>query len=208
MESSLSLDFNGNYILNTGKIADIKVNYGDDNVTKRGYNISVTDNSIISAFSSGDNVKIIGLKEGNTTLVVKYLYDESIKSQNFNITVATRDYINEDNKDSFSFAIRKYISGHAFLFMIGSFFTTMYLLLAHLNKPKKILLPAVACTILIGFGAACLSEYIQTFVPGRVGVWSDVGIDLIGYSIGIFIDFCIVGIYLLVKKRKKEKCIE
>lgn len=208
LESSLSIDFNGNYILNTGKSADIKVNYGNDNVTKKGYSISVTDNSIVSAFSSGDSVRIVGLKEGNTTLVVKCLYDENVKSQNFNITVATRDYINEDNKDSFSFAIRKYISGHAFLFMIGSVFTTIYLLLTHLSKPKKILVPAVACTILIGFGAACLSEYIQTFVPGRVGVWSDVGIDLIGYSIGIFIDFCIVGIYLLVKKCKKDKNIE
>ncbi|WP_434309278.1 VanZ family protein [Hominifimenecus sp. rT4P-3] len=56
----------------------------------------------------------------------------------------------------------------------------------------------------ICFLYACSDEFHQLFVPGRAGQWKDVGIDSIGYVLGI-------GIWLLVlygKHRRARKFIE
>ena len=46
---------------------------------------------------------------------------------------------------------------------------------------------------------AGLSEIIQYYVPGRAGLWSDVGIDMIGFSIGTIVTGFIYAIVELIK---------
>lgn len=51
--------------------------------------------------------------------------------------------------------------------------------------------------LLLGLGAACADEYLQTFFPGRSGALRDVLLDLAGVALG-------VGLTLLLRRRKER----
>ena len=57
-----------------------------------------------------------------------------------------------------------------------------------------------------GIGLAFLTEFIQLFIPGRVGSLSDVLIDSSGFIISSII-VIIIFIILLLKNNKKNKNI-
>lgn len=71
----------------------------------------------------------------------------------------------------------------------GSFFVLAMLLLASLhtslkNKPVRwlVLVTVVICVIFM-----LINEFLQAFVPGRAAQISDVGLDLLGVTMGIII---------------------
>jgi VanZ family protein len=50
-----------------------------------------------------------------------------------------------------------------------------------------------------------LTEYIQTFVPGRYGAWKDVWLDFSGYissTILVFVFLCIIYLIIHFKNNK------
>ena len=202
--TSMALDNNGNRVLNTGKNSTISIDFGDEIVTKTAFEVSNSNSDVVSVYAHTNDISVYGLKEGQTTLVVTSKIDNTIKSNEFKINVVTRKYINEDNKADFSFLIRKYISGHAFLFMVASVFMALYLFFAHKDKPQKIMILAVISSIGVSFVMACISEFIQLFVPGRVGAWSDIGIDMLGSGVGVILILIAIGIYLMSKKHKEK----
>lgn len=83
--------------------------------------------------------------------------------------------------DDFSLDIRKYAHMFEYLCLGISSLLFMKELL-----PGKIILPCFYAEI-ISFLYSCSDEFHQTFVPGRSGRLSDVGVDAIGFTTGIII---------------------
>ena len=192
-------------IANTGKLHNISLNCTPENVTKLNYEVIVSDPSIVDAEIVGDRIYVIGLKEGNCTLKVVSKDNPNVESETLPILVKTRGYINDDNLESFSLIVRKYISGHAFLFMFAAIFTSLYVYFVHMDKSNKVVLLSLVAVLGIGLIMGIISECIQLTVPGRYGTVLDVLIDLSGTAIGILIIFAIAGIRILVKKKKAKK---
>ena len=65
----------------------------------------------------------------------------------------------------------------------------------------------IVAVLLYGFLFAGLTELIQSFVPGRAGLFSDVIIDFSGYSVGALIVALIyvitIAIIVIINRRKR-----
>ena len=136
---------------------------------------------LINAFMNGD----ISAKESNTVAhtaadVINTVKPETITPKNF---------------DKFAFDIRKII-GHFLLFALSGGFTTWAEYLFLKNTKLGYFLWQLCLTFVFGFLLALITEFAQIFVDGRTGAWSDVGIDSLGYFIGVFP----VILVLLLKK--------
>lgn len=104
----------------------------------------------------------------------------------------------------FRYMIRKGI-GHFGAFLVlavfGAFIAIMFF------KRKWIF---GIISLILGFGIAGLTEYIQTFVPGRSGLFKDVMIDYAGYLSGTIIVlgvFYIISLIIFIIKRSKNEKI-
>ncbi len=64
---------------------------------------------------------------------------------------------------------------------------------------------AYICAEIGCFLYACSDEFHQTFVPDRVGTFADVGVDAVGFTIGVIF---IVIADMILSKRKAENVIE
>lgn len=126
---------------------------------------------LINAFLNGE----ISAKESNDVAhtaadVINTVKPETITPQNF---------------DRFAFDVRKAV-GHFLLFALSGGFTTWagYLFL----KDTKLgyFVWELLLTFAFGFTLAIITEFAQIFVEGRTGAWLDVGIDSLGYFIGVF----------------------
>ena len=88
-------------------------------------------------------------------------------------------YVRE-NPALIEFILRKV--AHVFLFFVITI--AFFLMLRYyFNNPRW----SIWCTFLCATAVAVLDEYHQTMVPGRIGSFFDVGINLIGIFIGIFL---------------------
>lgn len=108
-----------------------------------------------------------------------------------------KNAINENNIDGFTSFVRKLI-GHFLLFGVSGLFTTwsIYLFLkTKINKTYLLML----ISLLFGFFLATLTEFIQHFLPGRVGSYLDVIIDTSGYLLFLLL------YYLIITIRSKNK---
>ena len=204
LKPSMSFD-QGYYIADNSKSKFISVEFDIPYITKFNYEVVVSDSSVIKAEIVGSGIIVVGLKEGNSKLYVVSKDDSNLKSNEINVQVRTRGYINDDNIETFTYIVRKYISGHAFLFMIAAIFTSLYIYFAHMKKSNKVILISIASVIGVGFVMGCISELIQLAIPGRSGAFVDVLIDMTGTLLGVLIIFAVAGIRILVKKKKDKK---
>ena len=129
-----------------------------------------------------------------TDVVVKPVIDT--------INTIKEDTVNETNYVSFTRSFRKII-GHFFLFGVSGFLTTLSFKFFLYDRKQKLAFFIIFSSI-SGIFFAILTEVIQTFVPGRTGMVTDVLIDLGGYFIGLLIVVLIVVI-INIRKNKKEK---
>ena len=106
--------------------------------------------------------------------------------------------ITQSNFPTFAAKLRK-ILGHFSLFVASGIFTTWSLVLV--GDPKKKFLQ-VLYSICVGAFIAFLSELFQLFTADRSGNFKDVGIDVSGYLVGVFL---LILIYLIVKLIQKIK---
>ena len=204
LKPNMSFD-QGYYIADNSKSKFISVEFDIPYITKFNYEVVVSDSSVIKAEIVGSGIIVVGLKEGNSKLYVVSKDDSNLKSNEINVQVRTRGYINDDNIETFTYIVRKYISGHAFLFMIAAIFTSLYVYFAHMKKSNKVILISIASVIGVGFVTGCISELIQLAIPGRSGAFVDVLIDMTGTLLGVLIIFAVAGIRILVKKKKGKK---
>ena len=197
---------NGYYIADNSKSRYIGLKFDVPYITKLNYEVVVSDPSVIKAEIVGSGIIIVGLKEGcHSSLYIVSKDNPDLKSQEILIEVRTRGYINDDNIETFTYIVRKYISGHAFLFMIAAIFTSLYVYFAHMKKSNKVILLSIVSVIGVGFVMGCFSELIQLAIPGRSGAFIDVLIDMTGTLLGVLIIFAVAGIRILVKKKKAKK---
>jgi len=138
---------------------------------------------IINAFINGE----ASAKESNsiahmTADAINTIKPETITPQNF---------------DEFAFGLRKTV-GHFGLFALSGVFSTWSFYLFFKERKVGYFLWEILISSGFGFVVALVSEFVQLFVEGRAGAWSDVGIDFSGYFLGIFV----IILVLLIKKSK------
>ena len=136
-------------------------------------------------------------------LINAFINGEISAKESNSIAHATADVINtvkpetitQDNFPEFAFNLRKAV-GHFGLFAFSGGFSTWALYLFVKNTKVGYFLYQFLITLVFGFMLAIVSEFVQIFVDGRTGAWTDVGIDFSGYFIG----FSLVFLILLMKK--------
>lgn len=105
---------------------------------------------------------------------------------------------------SFFYMVRKGI-GHFGAFLVLGILGSFGLLLMF-DKKKWIF--SIPLNIILGFGIAGLTEYIQTFVPGRSGNWDDVWLDFSGFMTAasiIMVMILLIYFRKYIKNCKKKK---
>lgn len=154
---------------------------------------TVKDENILTV---GSNGVITPLKEGTTTVRIEIndnMHDEAEKIFEVTIRIVRQKAIKDIA--SFLHKIRKGL-GHFGAFLILGIFSTLTYLLYFQNKHW---IWSAPLNIAQGFGIAALTEYIQTFRPGRCGCLSDVLLDFSGFMISASIFTLIILIRALIK---------
>jgi len=100
------------------------------------------------------------------------------------INTIKEDTITPQNFDKFAFDVRKLV-GHFGLFAASGIFSTLALYLFLKDKKVGYFLWQLCMTFAFGFVVATTSEFAQKFADGRAALWTDVGIDMLGYFIGV-----------------------
>lgn len=104
--------------------------------------------------------------------------------------------ITNNNLENFIVIIRK-VFGHFGLFGISGVFSSWALYLFLKDTKWSYFLTLILFSLVIGFAIAWLSEFVQLFIPGRSGSVNDVGIDMLGYFIGVLL---VIFVNFLAKK--------
>jgi len=202
VSTSLKQNDEGFYMIPLEKTSSMNIVFNPKNTTLKDYDVICSDSSYVQITKSGNSINFIGLKKGTTTIQIVSKNDESVKSEIIKLDIDKREIINDDNHERFVYIVRKYLGGHAFLFAMFGIFTTLYIYFAHIEKKSKILLVAVLCSLLVGFLLSGVSEIVQLYTPGRIGSFSDVGIDMMGYGLGFVFISIVLSIIWKVKQRK------
>ena len=164
--------------------------------------IEVTsNNNVVEIINNGTELITIKGKEiGTAHLVIKSKSNNSLTKE-IDVEVTGKDAINDNNYSDFHTWIRKF-AGHFILFTITSIFGALFFV-TYLNTDIEKLI-SIAITLSIGFIVACVSELIQKYSATRNGSWEDVGIDFLGYFVGLAL-FVIVYLIIRLIKKKSHK---
>jgi VanZ family protein len=93
--------------------------------------------------------------------------------------------------------------GHFGAFLVLGIFSTFTYLLYFQDKKW---FWSVPLNFVQGFALASLTEWIQTFTPGRWGCWEDVLLDTSGFMCSaLILTILVLLIYLLKKQISKRK---
>ncbi|MCI6155100.1 MAG: VanZ family protein [Erysipelotrichaceae bacterium] len=193
--------------------ASIKAKQQDDTFlleNKCSYNIDLdyfSSTTLKDVRITSSNPSIIKVYDNNTISVLQKgsCYIDIISSDE-DESFSLRLYISVINKDfakeikSFTLIIRKAF-GHFLLFTLNALFLSLFLISTLNEKETHISLILSECS---GLYLACLSEIIQYFTPERTCALSDIGIDMLGFNLGIIIVFTIFLIKILSKKHKNN----
>lgn len=177
------------------------------NANEKKLDGEASDPSIVEVESRGSKVAVKGLENGKTKIKI-YAVNNPEASIDYEIEVTPLRPINSSNEDDFMMLMRKSI-GHLLLFMANAIFTTLgAILLLSDKKEAKYKYGLYVVSLLYGFVIAGISELIQIGIPGRSGRWKDVGINTLGYAIGLLlVIITMLSIYLIRKiiAKKKQK---
>lgn len=189
----------GKYAIRNGKSGKVKLNF-TKNSTYKKVTYASSDPSVASIGADGT---ITPNKIGTTTITL--ICDDGMQKKieiNFELTIKRTDYI--QNLDDFFYQVRKGV-GHFSAFLILGIFSTLTWLLFLNNSKLFISIPINFAT---GFIMAIITEYIQTFVPGRYGTAKDVFLDYDGFlvsSVTLTVIFVIVAIIKGYRKYIKTR---
>ena len=163
--------------------------------TLKNVRITSSNPSIIKVY---DNNTISVLQKGSCYIDIISSDEEESFSLRLYISVINKDFAKEIK--SFTLIIRKAF-GHFLLFTLNALFLSLFLISTLNEKETHISLILSECS---GFYLACLSEIIQYFTPERTCALSDIGIDMLGFNLGIIIVFTIFLIKILSNKHKNN----
>ena len=163
--------------------------------TLKDVRITSSNPSIIKVY---DNNTISVLQKGSCYIDIISSDEEESFSLRLYISVINKDFAKEIK--SFTLIIRKAF-GHFLLFTLNALFLSLFLISTLNEKETHISLLLSECS---GFYLACLSEIIQYFTPERTCALSDIGIDMLGFNLGIIIVFTIFLIKILSNKHKNN----
>lgn len=190
--------------IRNGISAKLKINFSDDSTFKTAIFISsdeevlkVGQDGVISPLSVGKATIHVVIDDGKQVgKTIKYSFDITV--------VVDAKPVIEDLND-FLKKIRKSI-GHFGAFLVFGIISSMFFMVL-LDKKKWAV--SIPLTFIQGYALGALTEYIQTFVKGRSGLFSDVIIDFTGFAIGAGAAAVIIlVVYLtryLIQKRKNKK---
>ncbi len=184
------------YSLVNGYTGSIKFNFTKDSTYKK-VTYQSADEKIISV---GQDGKLTPNKAGKTTITL--ICDDGISKPivvEIKVEVKKQNVIKDLN--SFLLKVRKSLGHFGAFLVLGIFSTFTYML--YLKKKKWLF--AVPLNFIQGFGLAALTEYIQTFVPGRSGLYSDVVIDFSGFLCSsLFITLILILMHFIryIKQKK------
>lgn len=185
---SLTNGHSGNITINfdeSSTYTDVKYHSSNDDV------ISIGSDGVLTPHKEGRSVITLVCDDGDTRIEYKV-----------NIEVKRQDLIKD--LGAFFYKIRKAI-GHFGAFLVYGIFSTLTFLLYFRNKKWFFSVPL---NIITGVGLAALTEYIQTFVPGRYGALSDVLIDCSGFMCSAIGTTLIILIIYLIKYLKGKKVVK
>ena len=163
--------------------------------TLKDVRITSSNPSIIKVY---DNNTISVLQKGSCYIDIISSDEEESFSLRLYVSVINKDFAKEIK--SFTLIIRKAF-GHFLLFTLNALFLSLFLISTLNEKETHISLLLSECS---GFYLACLSEIIQYFTPERTCALSDIGIDMLGFNLGIIIVFTIFLIKILSNKHKNN----
>ncbi|MGN1294955.1 MAG: VanZ family protein [Bacilli bacterium] len=195
-EATISSKQKDNIFLLENKCSyQININYFA-NTTYKDVQITSSNPSIVKVY---DNNTLSVLQKGKCTLHITSVDEGESYEQTIEINVINKDFAKEIK--SFTLIIRKAF-GHFLLFTFSALFLSLFLLSTLSEKEVWI---SLIVSELSGLYLAFFSELIQYFTPERACTILDVGIDFLGFNLGILIIFSIFFIKLLIKKYQKNK---
>lgn len=183
------------YSMTNGFSGRLKINFSS-NSTYTAVSYLSSDSSVAEVSEDGT---ITPQKAGRTT--IRMTVDDGVLpalSFEVGIRVKQQDLIRD--LPSFFLKVRKGI-GHFGSFLILGIFSTFTWLLFFDEKKWFLTIPV---NLFLGFLLACITEFIQVFIPGRVGLFSDVMIDLTGFLISsVTLTLLFIAGFILRKRTKK-----
>ena len=211
-----------NYYLFAENFVETNMSYNEKNntyVLRNGTSGKITpilmENSTftdITFFSSDETIIVVGndgvltpKKTGKATITM--VCDDGISGKqevSIKVEVEAKPFI--ENITEFYYTVRKSI-GHYAAFLVLGICSTFVALLYFKPKYWAISLPL---NLGLGFGVGALTEYIQTFVPGRYGCMDDVWIDFSGFvtsAVIISLIFIIVVVIKIAVNKRKNKAV-
>ncbi len=196
-----------NFQVEVGVTILISPNYLPINASDKKMMGEAENSSLVEIESRGSSVAIKGLEKGKTKVTI-YAVNSPNAKLDYEIEVIPLKIINSSNEGDFFTIIRKSI-GHLMLFFVNGIVTTLgaYFLLKE-NKKKYLSYLIYPLSLLSGFIVAGLSELIQLFTPDRSGRWLDVGIDVLGYALGVALIGLIFLTLFIIKRIKNKKEIK
>ncbi|MCM1513950.1 MAG: VanZ family protein [Anaeroplasma bactoclasticum] len=152
-----------------------------------------------------------GLKIGDTTMTITINDGFQELKQVYKVKVI-REKVDGLSTSALSRIVSKYL-GHMLFFMIDGFLAC-WAFFIHSTKKRRI--RGILALLTSGLYLACLTEFIQYFIPGRNCCVEDVVLDTTGYFIGaaIFLILWMIktilfkGIQLAKNGKKKQPTLE
>ena len=198
-EMSINVSSELSLTINEQKV--ITASFSPKNVNNKNIHVDVSDAEKAQVLNNdSSSVTLTGTKVGKVHITVTSLANNSIKKE-FDVSFTAKDVINKDNFDSFAAFVRK-AAGHFLLFLVTALVGTLFFYV-YLNDDKHIwLFPLLSLGV--GVLVAGISELIQYYIPSRSGLFSDVGIDSLGYLLGTLITFGVMILIRFIKKKKEQ----
>ena len=195
-----SYDKENNHIsITNGDSAKISVNFATDTSYKKVDYIvedrSIADISIdgiITPYKAGITKASITVQDSSRTYIDLQVDIEVIK----------RPFVT-DAGDFIRRAQKSYVYFLAFA-LFGLIGTLMWFLWLR----RKLFFLGVFLNLAIGFGLTYLTEFIQTYISGRVAAWSDLVLHFSGFALmalAVTLLMVIIGIIRLIHKAKMKK---
>ena len=188
------------YEITNGYSGKIKINFLEGN-TFNNVIYSSSDEKILSV---GQDGTLTPHKKGVAT--IKMIVDDGMLDKiEIEVNIKVKPQMVIENMQEFFGKMRKLL-GHFGAFLVLGIFSTFTYLLYFQDKKW---FWSVPLNFFQGFALASLTEWIQTFTPGRWGCWEDVLLDTSGFMCSaLILTILVLLIYLLKKQISKRKLKE
>ena len=190
--------------LQTGKTLSISAKFEPQNCANKAIHVDISDDTLAHVNNNDSNSPTISLlKDGNLTVSVYSLALGEAGKTTFDITVTPRETISDKDMTDFAGFMRKAL-GHFMLFLITGAAQALAFFLTLTSKKRELLIYG-GVALLTGFSLAGISEAIQA-IPSlhRGATWGDIGIDTLGYFVGVLLVYLVFLLVYLVKGKSAK----